>query len=103
MDPPPTLQGFKLNFDGSAIGSLGLAGLGGIIRNSLGSCSLFLRACGVCSANEAELLAIRTGFGEALRLKLPNLIVQGDSFCAIQWAKASAKAPWKLVAVVVRS
>ena len=42
---PPPPQGFKLNFDGSAIGNPSLA-RGGIIRNYLGSpCSLFLRAC----------------------------------------------------------
>ena len=50
---PPPLQGFKLNFDGSAIASLGLAVLGGIIRNSLGSHVLsFSGPAGVCSANE---------------------------------------------------
>ncbi|RWR73880.1 WD40 repeat [Cinnamomum micranthum f. kanehirae] len=54
----------------------------------------------VCSANEVELLAIRIGLREALLLNLPNLIVEGDSFRAIQWAKASAKAPWKLAGVV---
>ena len=27
-------------------------------------------------------------------------IVEGESFCAIQWGKATAKAPWKLAGVV---
>ena len=51
-----TPQGFKLNFDGSALGNLGVVGVGGIIRNSLGSPVLsFLGPVGVCSANEVEL------------------------------------------------
>ena len=75
--------------------------MGGIIRNGLGSPVLsFLGPAVVCSANEAELLANRTGLREALCLNLSNLIVEGDCFCAIQWAKASAKAPWKLAGVV---
>eukprot|EP00268_Persea_americana_P012041 TRINITY_DN15051_c1_g1_i2.p1 TRINITY_DN15051_c1_g1~~TRINITY_DN15051_c1_g1_i2.p1 ORF type:complete len:110 (+),score=21.76 TRINITY_DN15051_c1_g1_i2:32-361(+) len=95
MDTPP--HGFKLKFDGSVIGNLGWAGLGGIIHNYMGSPILsFSVPAGVCSANEVELLAIIIGLREALRLNLPNLIVEGDSFCAIQWTKASTKAPWKL-------
>lgn len=98
---PPPPQGFKLNFDGSALCNPTLAGVGGIIRNSLGSHVLsFSGSTGVCFANEAELLAIRTGLREALHLNLLNLIVEGDSFCAIQWARASAKPPWKLMGVV---
>ena len=44
--------------------------------------------------------SIRTGIREAKRLNLHNLIIEGDSFYAIQWASGAAKAPWKVAGVV---
>lgn len=57
--PPPT-NSLKLNFDGSAhCNNPSLAGVGGIIRNNIGTPILsFSEPVGVCSANEAELLAM---------------------------------------------
>ena len=60
----------------------------------------FSGPAGFSSVNVAELLAIRTGLREAKRLNLPNLIIEGDSFCGIQGPSGAAKAPWKVAGVV---
>eukprot|EP00268_Persea_americana_P051309 TRINITY_DN5655_c1_g1_i3.p1 TRINITY_DN5655_c1_g1~~TRINITY_DN5655_c1_g1_i3.p1 ORF type:complete len:113 (+),score=19.38 TRINITY_DN5655_c1_g1_i3:207-545(+) len=52
------------------------------------------------SANVAELLAIKAGLRGAKRLNIQILIIEGDSFCAIQWASGVAKEPWKVTGVV---
>lgn len=98
---PPFTESLKLNFDGSARGKPGLAEVGGIIRNNMAIPTLsFSRPAGICSTNEAELLVVRTDLREAHHPNLSNLIVEGDSICAIQWAKDAAKAPWKVAIVV---
>ena len=100
MDTPAYMRP-KLNFDGSAHGNLGVAGVGGIIRNDIGKPILsYSGLAGFTLANVAVLLAIRIGLREAKRLNLHNLIIEGDSFCAIQWALGDAKPPWKVAGVV---
>lgn len=47
--------------------------------------SLFFWSFRLCSANEAELLALRMGLGQADRLGLSNIIAESDSFCTICW------------------
>lgn len=83
---PPPSGFFKLNFDGSVIGNSCHYGIGGIIRDYSAMCILsFFGPSGLCSANEAELLALRMGLGQADRLGLSNIIAESDSFCAICW------------------
>ena len=78
-----------------------MAGVGGIIRNNVGWPILSFSgpAC-FSSINVAELLAIMTGLREAELLNLRNLIIEEDTFCAIQWASGVAKAPWKVAGVI---
>lgn len=53
---PPKENWWKLNTDGSSKGNPGLAGGGGVIRDSLGRwCSGFVINIGICSAADAEL------------------------------------------------
>ena len=101
--PRPT-NSLKLNFDGSARGNLGLAGVGGIIRNDMGHPILsFLGPAGFNSANVTEFPATKASLREAKRLNIQILIIEGDSFCAIWWAPGVAKAPWKVDGVVGES
>lgn len=70
----------------SAMGSLGIARTGGIIgdRNSSHKSPV-----GFCSVNRAELLALRMGFHEALRLNLhvfSSRVIQSLSFVGPQKA-----------------
>lgn len=46
--------------------------------------------------NEAELIALRMGLHEAVRLDMHNRIVEGDSFSVLRWASGSWKPPWCL-------
>ena len=78
-----------------------MVGVGGIIRNDVGTPILsYSGPVGFSSANAAELMAIRPGLREAKRLSFHNLIIEGDSFCAILWASRAVKAPWKVAGVV---
>lgn len=59
---PPLPGALKLNFDGSAFGNPGLAGVGGVLRNEDGSILLsFSGPAGFFSNNKAELLALKIG------------------------------------------
>lgn len=67
----PPLDMVKLNFDDSDIDKLGLVVVGGIIHNSESRCLVsYLGPAGVCSLNNAELLALRTSLRKAYWLNL---------------------------------
>ena len=68
---PPPVGVLKLNFDGSALGNLGLVGVGGVIRNDGGKILLsYYRPAGICSSNKAEILSLKIGLLQASRLIL---------------------------------
>lgn len=46
---------------------------------------------GFCLVNEAELLKSRIGLCQSAWLGLSNIIVEGDSSCAICWALGSGR------------
>lgn len=54
---------------------------------------------GLCSINKAELLS-NIGLLEALRFNPQQLIIEGNSSCAIKWASQASTAPWYLVDVI---
>eukprot|EP00268_Persea_americana_P034085 TRINITY_DN3370_c1_g2_i3.p1 TRINITY_DN3370_c1_g2~~TRINITY_DN3370_c1_g2_i3.p1 ORF type:complete len:167 (+),score=20.75 TRINITY_DN3370_c1_g2_i3:1551-2051(+) len=88
---PPPLGALKLNFDGSALGNPGPAGVGGVIRNEEGYTILsYSGPTRICSINKAELLALKIGLRKAINLHPHRLLVEGDSFCTIQWASPSS-------------
>lgn len=98
---PPPISSLKLNFHGSACGSPGVDGVGGIIQNDVGQPILsFSGPAGFNSANVVELLAIATRLRKVKRLNLHHVIIEWDSFCAIQWASGAAKVPWKVASVI---
>lgn len=53
----PTIGALKLNFDGRALGNLGLSGVGGVIHNDHGTILPFYSGpVGFCLINKAEYL-----------------------------------------------
>ena len=76
---PPPSGALKLNFDGSALGNPGLAGVGGVIRNEEGNTILsYSGPARICSINKAELLALKTGLREAV-----NNLLKGIPFAQL--------------------
>lgn len=59
--PPPT--GFlKINFDGASRGNLGLAGIGGVLRDNRGEIQhIYSQSLGEGSNNEMEFAVLQQG------------------------------------------
>lgn len=95
------MEGFmKFNVDGAASGCPGEAGIGGILRNSVGETKMmFSKAIGRGDANLAEVLAIRQAF---MMFAASNwneshfLVIESDSFNAVSWIKSPSQAPWRM-------
>uniref|UniRef100_A0A2N9FM91 RNase H type-1 domain-containing protein n=1 Tax=Fagus sylvatica TaxID=28930 RepID=A0A2N9FM91_FAGSY len=80
----PPLGWAKLNTDGSSLGNPGLAGGGGVIRDSSGSwLGGFSRYLGHTTSVQAELRALKDGLILAIDLVIPYLIVEMDSLVAV--------------------
>lgn len=81
---PPIPVFCKLNFDEASRGNLGLAGLGGVIRNDRGEIlHIFYKVLGEATNNEAEFTALEQGFHILIRLGKGSVFVEGDSLLAI--------------------
>ena len=77
VPPDPNI---KLNTDGSVIGNLGLAGAGGLLRDSSGEwISSFSLHLGLASNNMAELAAVRQGLAIAWALGFIFIQLELDS------------------------
>ncbi|CAL1380493.1 unnamed protein product [Linum trigynum] len=85
---PPPAGWTKVNVDGAAGGSQGLAGAGGVIRDS-NSCwqGGFVSNLGSCSATLAELWAIYHGLRLVWNKGYKTIIIESDSQLAIQLVK----------------
>lgn len=71
---------FKLNFYGASKGNLGLAGFGGILRNSDGNIlQIYYGSIGINSNNSEELEGLWQGLLIAEEVNLSPLEVEGDS------------------------
>lgn len=78
-----------------------MAGPGGVIQNKEGSILIsYLGPASFCSINQAELMALNVGLHEVCRQNILGILVEGDSFCVIQWATSWALAPWYLVDIL---
>ena len=70
----------KLNTDGCAAGSMGLAGCGGVVRDSYGEwISRFSRHIGITNSFVVELWGLRDGLLLCSNLNIPFLIVELDA------------------------
>jgi ribonuclease HI len=85
--PPPT--GFlKLNFDGATKGNPGVAGAGGVIRDSGGTIiRLYAGSIGNSTNNAVEFGALELGLEILRREGMTNTIVEGDSTLVINTVK----------------
>lgn len=78
---------YKLNFDGSTEGNLGLGGISGLICDWHAECIMsFFSLVGRCTLDEVKLSVLRTGLREAHPWNIRNFLFEGDSLCAIRWA-----------------
>ena len=76
--PPPGWA--KLNTDGAAVGSSGLAGCGGLIRDENGAwVAGFSRNIGSTTSFAAELWGIRDGLALCYNLNIHSIIVELDA------------------------
>lgn len=91
MEFPPS-GWFKINTDGVSKGNPGSAGCGGILRDDVGNwVQGFGYHIGHCSAYMAELWGIFRGLQIAWKLGIKKLIVESDSYSAIQSITAYIK------------
>jgi hypothetical protein len=85
--PPPT-SFIKLNFDGATKGNLGVAGAGGVIRDSGGTIlRLYAGSIGNSTNNATEFGALELGLEILHREGMMNAIVEGDSTLVVNIAK----------------
>lgn len=76
----PPLGFLKLNFYGASGGNPGMAGIGGIIRNSEGKIwHIYNRALGEGTNNEMEFAAMEQGLRILRNLQAGTAVVEGDS------------------------
>ena len=97
---PPT--GFlKLNFDGSYLQAIGRGGIGGFIRDWNGiTVRNFSRPVDSLDSNESEINALLVGCRELHKLEGSKVIIERDSFYAVQWSLGNCSYPWTLADVV---
>jgi ribonuclease HI len=83
---PPDLGWAKLNTDGASLGNPGIAGGGGLIRDSDGSwVGGFARAIGYTTSVQAELRALKDGLLLAIDLGITCLAIEMDSLVAVEF------------------
>ena len=95
--PPP--QGWlKINSDGTARGSSGMVGVGGVICDYCGyALASFIVPIGVRYALEAELIAVITAIRKASLLQPHPIWIRSDSMHVIRLLRTrSAVVPWTL-------
>lgn len=98
---PPLARTFKLNVERAARGKPRPSGIGGVLRDVARTSSLvFSKPVGRRDSNEADLLVIRRALTLWVPMRYGNLIIEGDSSNAIQWAKGLKQPQWKLTIVI---
>lgn len=96
---PPGLV--KFNSDGSVEGNSGQSSIGGLFRDSLVVClPSFWGAASLCIVNEADLVALRMGLMEAVKLCIHYFILEGCSSCVTRRALGTSSFPWCLADAV---
>jgi ribonuclease HI len=98
---PPDLGWAKLNTDGASLGNPGIAGGGGLIRDSNGGwVGGFARAIGVTTSVQAELRALKDGLMLAIDLGIPYLAIEMDSLVAVEFVNSKTMPNVFLSAIV---
>ncbi len=98
---PPDLGWVKLNTDGASLGNPGIAGGGGLIRDSNGGwVGGFARAIGVTTSVQTELRALKDGLMLAIDLGIPYLAIEMDSLVAVEFVNSKTMPNVFLSAIV---
>lgn len=81
----PPVDWFKLNTDGAVKRNLGIAGCGGVLRDSCGSwIAGFGANLGIATVTEAELWGLYHGLQMAWNVGCKKIIVEMDSLIVLQ-------------------
>ncbi|XVF65299.1 hypothetical protein PTKIN_Ptkin09bG0237200 [Pterospermum kingtungense] len=97
----PPRNALKFNVDGSFVGSGGLSGIGGILRDSEANPKVvFSKSTGMGSANTAEILAIRCAASQWASSH--NLIIESDSTNAVKWVLNPGTVPWQVRCIILQ-
>ncbi|PWA41098.1 hypothetical protein CTI12_AA559960 [Artemisia annua] len=98
---PPEDGSLKFNVDGSAKGKPGLAGIGGLLRNSEGVVvALFSMPVGIMDSNVAEVLAIKEAskmLNKKVEFNSVKIVIESDSLNAVSWTHTPIKRPWRFL------
>ena len=98
---PPDLGWAKLNTDGASLGNPGIAGGGGLIRDTNGNwVGGFARTIGVTTSVQAELRALKDGLILAIELGIPYLAIEMDSLVAVEFVNSKTMPNVFLSAIV---
>ena len=82
----PPFPYLKLNTDGSALGNLGLAGAGGVLRDHRGRWISSFSLCGRFATNNmVELAAVKQGLEMAWNMGYKFLHLELDSKVVLSW------------------
>ncbi|KAL0349843.1 UNVERIFIED_CONTAM: putative ribonuclease H protein [Sesamum radiatum] len=99
----PSPSWFKLNTNDSSLGNPGLAGAGGIIRDSNGHVHLAYQvALGTGTSVIAELTAVWQGLEFALAHGLAPLVVEVDAMAVIQLLQSRVSGKWEVQHLILR-
>jgi len=92
---PPADDWIALNTDGAAKSNCGVAGAGGVLRDSHGQWLVgFSEYVGHCSAAKAEIRGVLRGLKIAKEMAISKLCIRMDSTTVISWlTKSSADNP----------
>lgn len=85
---PPCLGWYKLNFDGAARQSQGLAVVGGVLRSHLGEMvASYTSNLNVYTSNQTEAMALAWGLRIVLSIGIHVIVIEGDSKLIIDGVK----------------
>ena len=94
---PPQSGVVKFNVDGSALGSPGETGIGGVLRNARREIiGFFSLSTGPGFAYEAEVYALHFALLICQLFVIRNVVLESDSMVAVSWVNNKKNRPWKL-------
>lgn len=84
----PSMDGYKLNVDGSSVESPGVCGAGGIVRNSNGDLLMaFSVSVGNGTNNFAEISSLLFGIPHCAEASISTIEIEMDSLIVVKWLK----------------
>lgn len=96
---PPPRGWLKWNVDSWMRSKFGLAGVGGVLRNTEGQIlCLFSSASSKMESRESELKAVRKAMEiitQEIRKTKVNIIIETSSVTVIRWLNFSLEQPWR--------